>query len=215
MKRLLAMLMSLFISMFENVDYQFHADTPFEHNAYFTVDVREEDIDYRDLYGKQIAAGSNYSCVPSTYSAASSVVNYNDGATRVGAEWIVANSSKDYSEITGDSFLFETDAKIVCPYAGTLITSSKTSNGRSMEIAINVGGNNYRMVVEEMERWWCCDGKISYDDPEAQEWDHTCSELKGTTFKAGTCLGRATAGETKVTIYQNNDVVPLSEFFNN
>ena len=215
MKKILAMLMAMFISMFENVDYQYQAEVPFEHDAYYTVAIPEEEIDYRDLYGKQIAAGGNYSCVPTTYSVASYTVEYTDGATHAGAKWVVANEPKCIDDISGNEFMFTTDCHIICPYAGTLLTSSNTSDGTSMEIAIAVNNKNYRLYIDGMERWWCCEGKVTYDNPDNCSWIHTCNELKGTAFKAGNCLGRALPDQTTIKVVEDGNVVDLKEFFSN
>ena len=215
MKKLLAMLMAMLLSMFENVDYQYQSERPFNHDSYYTIDVPAQTVDYRDLYGKQIAAGGSYSCIPTTYNVSCYTVNYSDGVTRVGAKWVVANEHKDIAEISGTTYTFESNSPIACPYAGTLLTSSNTSTGTIMEIAISVNGKNYRMYIEDMERWWCCDSKKDYDFPDTKTWEHTCSELKGTTFKAGTCLGRARANSTSIHVIENGNKVDLAEFFSN
>lgn len=215
MKRLLAMLMALFLSMFENVDYEYQDAVPFAHDSYYTVQVPEQTVDYRDLYGKQIAAADSVSCVPTTYSVACENVIYSDGVTRVGAKWVEARVKKDISEIKDTTFTFESDTQIACPYSGTLMSSSKTGTGTVMEVAIALGGKNYRLFLEDMERWWCCEGKADYDNPEKETWVHTCNELKGTTFKSGTCLGRAKAGKTKLYVMEGDTKVDLNKFFSN
>lgn len=210
MKRLLSMILSLFISMFNNVDYQMHDAMPFEHDAYYTI-AEAEAPDYRMSFGDVTTAGRQRSCVSQLFTLNGHLIQYPTSMKGIiGGYWFVNSSSMKYDELSGNSYTFETDGKIICPYDGILKTSSVTSDGRSMDILFSLGDSihdGYVMRITNMERWWCCDSKVDYDSTDQLgrgTWVHTCSELKGATLKQGVYLGRATAGNTTITIYDDS-----------
>ena len=210
------MLMALFISIFNDVDYQALSPSSFTHDSYFTIE-EGESPDYRETFGAHTAAGMQKSCVSQTFTLNGKAVIYGDNKTRQGGYWFVNGESKKHSELTETQFVFTSDSKIICPYNGTLHSSSKTSDGLSMEIDFNFNNNMYRMQIKNMERWWCCDGKVEHDGTDQlgkPVWIHTCAELKGTSLKQGVYLGRAIANTTTIDILdKSGNKVDLKTFF--
>lgn len=82
MKRLLAMLMSLFLSIFNNVDYQAQGDMQFVSEGYYTIDEGTAP-DYRDLYGTNPVASKEVSCHPTTFKGSGKQVTYKDKNTHI------------------------------------------------------------------------------------------------------------------------------------
>lgn len=216
MKRLLAMFLAWLMSLTNNVSYVVQGDMPFARGDYYTIE-EGESPDYRDLYGQTPVNSRETVCHPTTFSGNPSYVVYNDGKKHNSAAWFANRVSMEYSKISGESYTFDDSVLIVMPYGGTLLSSSNTSDGHSMLLSCTVGENDYRIQIENMERWWCCLAKIQPDDTNAlgeSVWVHTCSELKGTQFPQGYVLGKAQAGTTIQVLGSDNKPIPLQEFYN-
>ena len=223
MKRLLAMLLALFSSITNNVDYQVQGDVPYSAGSYYTIEEGQAP-DYRDIYGTPAVASREVSCKPNPFMGAREEVTYSDGAEHVNAYWLVGGESIAYDSLTDDTtFVFDSDSQIIIPYTGELLSASSTSDGTSMNVKCTVNGQDYQLQITGMDRWWCCMSRNeTHKVPNKYGklvWSHTCSELQGTTFNQGQVLGKSIAGETKVKIFvytSSKSITPCSikELFN-
>lgn len=205
MKRIIALLLSLFISIGNDVNFIASEDKEYNADAYYTLEVMEPP-DYRDIYGSNPVAARNLSCRAKTYKSNGKTIIYSSGNDHINAMWVEDGVSKNYDELpTEDTFQFTSDGFIIIPYDGQLLTSSENSNGHTMLVKCSVGGSYYRLDIQNMERWWCCVGRDLPTDVDASGkviWNHTCRELRGESLPQGTVLGKAQEGTTiTVSIY--------------
>lgn len=216
MKRLLAMLMSLFLSIFNNVDYQAQGDMQFVSEGYYTIDEGTAP-DYRDLYGTNPVASKEVSCHPTTFKGSGKQVTYKDENTHIHGYWVVNREGMSYDKLPdGDTYTFENEGYIIMPYTGVLRTSSATSTGRVMVLSVEVGGVSYRLDIQNMERWWCCLGKLEPDDTDILSnptWVHTCGELLDTQIRQGYVLGNAQEGTTITIAKSDGSAATWKEFY--
>ena len=223
MKKLLSMLLALFMSMSNNVDYQAQGDVPYAAGSYYTIEEGQAP-DYRSIYGSQVVASREIACKPIPWKGACKSVNYTDGAQHVNAYWLASSDSKNYADLSDDyTYTFDKECQIIIPYTGTLLSASGTSDGTSMVVKCEVNDDSYQLHITGMDRWWCCMGrnetqKVTNSYGELV-WEHTCRELQGTSFNQGQVLGRSIAGETKVKIFKYVDgkatvACTLKDFYN-
>ena len=223
MKRLLSMLLALFLSISNNVDYQVQGDVEYAAGTYYTIEEGQAP-DYRNLYGSTAVASREVSCKPIPFKGTALPVIYDDNAQHINAYWFEGDVSKSYSELTVDeNYTFEVTTQIIAPYSSVLLSSSQASDGQSMTVKCSVDGNDYQLQITGMDRWYCCMGrnenqKVTNTLGELV-WKHTCSELQGTKFNQGQVLGKSIAGTTviKVFNYTSSDKITpcsLTEFYN-
>lgn len=220
MKRLLAMLLALFTSISSGVNYQASGEKPYGKNVYYKVDVADAP-DYRTLYDKSFVAESNTTgCKTANYSEGQQYVIYNNLQTTHKGYWFISNDTA----IVDDSIKCKTldigssGAYIICPYDATLLSTSTTNDGHSMQIRIELNGEAYNLLFENMDRWYCCMSRTNplYDNNGNEVWQHTSSEQKGHTFSAGNVLGRASDNTTvKITAVTGDDTVTMYDLFVN
>lgn len=220
MKRLLAMLLALFTSIFSGVNYQVSGEKPYANNIYYTIDEADAP-DYRTLYDKSFVAESNTTgCKTANYSEGQQYVIYNGVSTTHKGYWFIANDTV----VADDNIKFKTidigasDAYIICPYDATLLSTSMTNDGHSMQLRVELNGNAYNLLFENMDRWYCCMSRTNplFDNNGNEVWQHTSSEQKGHTFNAGNVLGRATDNTTvRITAVSGDDTVTMYDLFVN
>lgn len=200
MKRLLAMLLALFTSIFTGVNYQVSGEKPYANDIYYKIDEADAP-DYRTLYDRSFVAESNTTgCKTTNYSEGQQYVIYNGVATSYKGYWFIANDTA----VVDDNLKYKTlnigseGSYIICPYDATLCSTSITNDGHSMSIRIELNGKAYDLLFENMDRWYCCMSRTNpLIDPNGNEvWQHTSTEQQGHTFSAGNVLGRATANTT-------------------
>lgn len=216
MKRLLSMLLSLFMAITNNIDYQAQGDMQFMHDSYYTIDEGSAP-DYRDLYGTNPVASKEVSCYPTTFKGTGKDIVYSDTNKHMQGVWIVNRATMRYADLPdGSSYTFEAPGYILMPYTGVLRTSSTTSNGHTMVLSLEVDGTEYRMDIQNMERWWCCLGKLEPDSTDAignPVWKHTCGELLDTQVRQGYVLGNAAEGTTVNIALSDGTPVMWKEFY--
>lgn len=217
MKRILALLLSLFTAITNNIDYQAQGDMPYQDDVYYTIDEGSAP-DYRDLYGTNPVGSADVSCHPRTFKGSGEYLTYSDGKQHTRGVWIVNREGMNFDSLPdSSSYTFENDVYIIMPFTGVLRTSSKTSTGHTMILSISLDGQEYRIDIQNMERWWCCLGK---DKPDAQDalgnsvWVHTCGELLDTQIRQGYVLGMAQAGTTVNVALSDGTPVTWKEFYN-
>ena len=212
MKELLSMLMALFISMFENVDYQHYPAEDFKHDSYYVIEQQGE-VDYRDLYGQDMVTNPLASCVPGNRAIAGCMhISDVPNTVYLSPYWFVPQTSIKHEDIPDDAtYTFTADSLIVSPYNGTLDSYSVGNDGKTMLVKYTIQGESVTLYFENLERWWCCMGKIEPDGDSEGTWKHTCDELRGAKFEAGHLIGRAIANETTVTVSGADST--LKEFF--
>lgn len=216
MKKILAYLMSLFMAITNNIEFNMPGDLQYSRGSYYTIEEGKAP-NYQDLFGSNPVAAKQTSCQPSTFKGSGKFVSYSDKAQHVQGVWVVNREDMRYDELPdGDSYQFESSGYIIMPYTGILKTSSKTSTGHSMVLIMDVGNTEYRMTVNNMERWWCCLGKLEPDttDMIGQEiWVHTCDELQGTQMRQGYVLGNAQEGTTVAISKSDGSKVTWKDFY--
>ena len=196
MKRLLAMLLSLFTSLFSGLNYQVSEPKPFARDIYYKVDVAEAP-DYRTLYDRSFVAESNTTgCKTQNYNDNGQVLLYQDIATSYPGYWFIANETHVVDDTLRLSSLdISSDgAYLICPYDATLLSFSSNNDGHSMQLRIELNGKSYKLTFENMDRWYCCMSRTNplYDSNGNEVWVHTSAEQQGHSFRAGNVLGKLT-----------------------
>lgn len=216
MKRLLAMLLSLFLAVSNNIEYQAQGDMEFAYGSYYTIDEGTAP-DYRNLYGTNPVASKEVSCHPTTFKGSGKFVTYSDNNQHLQGVWIENRTPMRYSALPdGSSYTFESEGYILMPFTGVLRTSSATSTGHTMVLSVEVGNTEYRIDIQNMERWWCCLGKIEPDDVDVlgnPVWTHTCGELLDTQIRQGYVLGNAKEGTTVTIAKSDGSAATWAEFY--
>ena len=216
MKRMLAMLMTVFFSIQNNVGVQFSADNAFMVDSWYTI---QEDTapDYRQLYtgGVQLTSADN--CTPSTRTVQDAVQIESETTTGMSAYWFA--ESLDTMSVTDvpdeTEFVWETSGEIVAPLNCVVSTSATSGGGHSMRIDTVAG--DYTFVFEDMERWYCCryrKGSGTDEEGTPVPWSHTV-DIAGRTIKAGQLVGFAKEGTTvKVYDTRSGNLISIKSFYN-
>ena len=223
MKKILSILFSLFISLFNNIGYQQQNEVVYGNDKYFKIE-SEEEVDYRQIYDNGPTTAGNNSCHPEFfYSNGRKVIldtdESKDGTPR--AYWLIDNETMKMSEITADdsTITVERNVSIIAPVRCKIKSSSKTASTTNdiQLICTTADGNKYTIQCENLERWWCCYGRTvaSSDDNDIPQWEHTCPECAGKTIAAGQVIGHALGGKTTITITPSNrnDSGSIREFY--
>lgn len=203
MKRLFALIIGFFVSMFNNVDYMVNDMQQFVPNSYYTIDVADPP-DYREYYGATPSASNKLSCKTGNYSAGGKQISSVSSGV-VKGYWLENMKLMRESAIPNvKEFTFESETLIIAPYDCTLETESVTNQGNTMTVICSISGKNYRLVFDNMVCWYC---DVSRNNLEETSGYHTGDEQKGKKFKAGNVLGKAANGTTVVVSYipENGD----------
>lgn len=220
MKRLLAMLLALFTSIFSGVNYQVSGEKPYANDIYYKVDEADAP-DYRTLYDRSFVAESNTTgCKTANYSEGQQYVLYNGINTSYKGYWFLSNDTVTVDdELKYKTLSIGTEgAYIICPYDATLRSSSTTNDGHTMQIRIELNGKAYDLTFENMDRWYCCMSRTNplKDNNGNEVWQHTSSEQQGHTFSAGNVLGRATAETTvRIKLISDSETATMYDLYVN
>lgn len=201
LKKLLSMLLALFVALFNNVSYTATDDKDYTADSYYTVDVQEAP-DYRDIYNSNATASKLNSCRTTNYSAQGRLVKYTDDVEYKGY-WFENSTLKNQSDIPDDKkFVFTSDCYIIIPFDGELVSESNTNSGHDMIVNCNVNNNKYRLTISNMSRWYCCMGRNNVSDMYDLDyaWVHTSVEQQGKQFKQGNVLGMGVKDKTTIVV---------------
>ena len=216
MKRILAMLASLWFAIANNIGYQASADVPYQAGEYFVI---EEGFspDYRSLYDKQPIAGGNNNCFYSTHPVQSGLHLYT-GDDLKQYEDLCAFTKDAYKEWkTGNipdttGYAPPAGSYIYSPFAGKILSNPTTSDGTAMEVRVELSnGEKYVISITGMECWYCDIARdLSVVEPDKF---HTYSDLgKAATVKAGSLLGVA-GDNCNIMIVREGSSVKISDFY--
>ena len=198
MKRLFAIALSFFVSLFNNVDFMVNDQQPYEASVYYTID-EQDPPDYREYYGQTPVASNKYSCKTSNYSSMGKRVNL-EGATS--GFWFVDGVYKYENSLPNDKvYTFDSETYIIAPYDCVLESDSKTNHGDTMTVLCDTGDNKYRLSFKDIKCWYCDINRVNI---EATKGFHTSEEQRGKTFFAGNVLCVAKDGST-VTVTKVTD----------
>ncbi len=211
MKRLLAMILTVFFSIQNNVGIQFSGDTSFVVDSWYKIPEATAP-DYRQLYSSGIQLTSADNCTPSTRVAQNAVQVDSENTIGVSAYWFAESEDELYiSDITDEvEYTWSEAGEIIAPLNCTVVTPSTSGGGHSMRLDTVSG--DYTFVFENMERWFCC--RYRKDNAENAQWSHTL-DVSGTTIKAGQLIGFAQKGTTvKVYNTKTGNIVSIKSFYN-
>lgn len=211
MKKLLALLTALFVSIFNNVEFTTTADRVYTADNYYKVD-EADPPDYRDIYNFSPTASGKDNCKTANWSSNGREIKYDatTPADTTKGMWFENRVDKSISdaELSGHTYTFTNSGYIIAPYDCTLQSSSKTNSGHDMVVVVELDGVKYRLTFSKMERWYCCMRKSADMDANANIldylWVHNSDEQQGKTFDRGCVLGSSISGETTVTIVKLN-----------
>lgn len=224
MKEIIAICISVFYSLFNNVDYQPTNSNEFVPGEYYTIEDNYTP-DYRELYESGVTSASTSSrCNPKSTEALSKTLLPSNQST-VKTYWIEAETfvadGKDISSLMSDPmcYTFAESARIVMPLDGRVVTHSDSSdNGHYIELT--VAEDTYKLVFANLGYWYCCRGLVSSatDNLLDINFEH-CTDHFGTTLQAGQLVGYAVEGTTfQVQKYnesaQRYETIPITDFYN-
>lgn len=197
MKKLLAIIVSVFISLFNNISYTAVVDKQYTDNNYYKVDVSDAP-DYREYYSSVPSTAKKYACKTANYNAQGRKVKMTTNVAYTGY-WFENAVNMDEASLsnTSNSYTFASSGYIIIPFDGKLNTDSTTNNGENMTVICSVDGKDYQLTFTGMECWYCDVGRG--DSGESSKY-HTSDNQKGKSFKAGNVLGRSIGGKTVVEI---------------
>lgn len=218
MKRLLALIMTFFFAMNNNVAFQASDNSVYAPESYFRIEGNEAP-DYRYMY-------ENYTNIQTTGKCLGQSLNVSTGTSLLQVEengikgpykyWF---DSSDHSmkveglSAFGNTYTFEGTAYIVAPQDCIVETTSSDGGGHSMKLTTTDG--KYTIYVQGMERWFCCRRRSTPDgvDPAEYTWIHTINTY-GYKIPRGYMIGIATQGTT-VTVERANGVSisTMTEFY--
>lgn len=213
------MILAVFTSLFNGVNYQVSDDKPYGLDQYYTI-TEEEAPDYRVYYNKDFVAESNTSgCKTKNYKSNGKYVAYGNIVPTYRGYWLLDGEVAKLEDLQGQTLNFgKSGSYIICPYDATLLSKSETNDGHNMIIQIDLDGKSYILTFADMDRWYCCMSRTNplLDAGGNEVWAHTSMEQCGHQFKAGNVLGRAT-DETSVTITSPNssELVTFYDMYNN
>lgn len=212
------MLISLFFSISNNVDYQANSNEAFIPDSYFVLEGNEAP-DYRYMYQNFDMTTSSGICLASSASRQSAELVHltENGAYK---HWVSYNDTGPIDNayfadlVDTNSYYFTEPTDIVAPQACIVKTKSTDGGGHSMLLETTDG--RYTLYFTGMERWFCCRSRSVPDgvDPKNYTWVHTCN-VYGKTIPQGYLIGRAVEG-TSFTIQDSSGrTVSLEEFYKN
>lgn len=211
MKRLLAMLMSVLFSIFNNVDYQASDNVDFSPDSYYYIEGSEVP-DFKSVYIGNPADESKR-CVQSSEAVkgAHKVTSTNSSTVTY---WL-APERVDITTISGYGmeYTFTQEQAIVAPRRCKIYTHAASGGGHSMDLITL--DNAYRFHVENMERWYCCRNRDALSDS-TSAWQHT-TDIYGETIDDGYLIGNAQIGTT-VSVYKYDGAdwvqISISDYYN-
>ena len=219
MKQLIALLTSLFMCLFNNVEYTTTAMRDYTADNYYKVS-ESDPPDYRDIYNYSPTASSKENCKTTNYTSNGKIITYTDeektDSNLVEGYWFVdGKSAKTENLANSHDYTFQDDCYIIAPYDCKLQSYSATNSGHDMVLQFSVGSSSYQITFSKMERWYCCMKRVPDANGPILEypWVHTSQEQYGKTFLAGDVLGKAFSGKTKVTVVKLTNTGTASTTF--
>lgn len=211
MKKIIALLTSLFISLFNNVEFTTAPDRTYTADSYYKVS-EAEPPDYRNIYEAATTASGKDNCKTTNFSSRGKMLNYPDGtgSSVIKGFWLANCNTGSYSFSSvpdAKEYVFTDSGYIIAPYDCELMSKSSTNSGHDMVVKFTLGDNVYRLTYSNMERWYCCCGKTPNTDESElvnYQWVHDSEEQEGHIFKQGNVLGKSVAGQTKVIVVKLN-----------
>lgn len=216
MKRILAMLMTVFFSIQNNVGIQFSADNVFVVDSWYTIQENSQP-DYRQLYTHGVQLTSADNCTKSTRNAKNLVQIASDSSPGLSAYWIAeGDGSMSINDVPDEgTYTWDKTGEIIAPL--NCIVSSTATSGGGHSMRLDTVAGDYTFVIENMERWYCCRyRKSSGVDENGNEvpWIHTV-DIGGSLIKAGQLVGMAKEGTTvKVYNTKTGAMTSLQSFYN-
>ena len=208
MKKLLALLTTLFVSIFNNVGFTTMADRPYTGEGYYKVD-EGEPPDYRDIYNYNPSMSGKSNCRTTNWSSGGIDVDYSDdekNSQLAIGKYVEANTTDKVDNLDVKTITLKKHSYIIAPYDCTLLTSSNTSDGHTMELECTLGNNKYKIILKNMERWYCCNLRDMDVDASVSgnmlkyPWVHNSEEQQGKSFRRGNVLGVAIPNVTTATV---------------
>ena len=224
MKEIIAICLSVFYALFNNVDYQSTNTNEFVPGEYYTI---EDNFtpDYRELYESGITSASLSSrCNPKSTEVLSKTLIPSSQST-VKTYWIESETfiSEEIGveKLISDQmcYTFSDPIRIVMPLDGRVVTHSDASdNGHYIELA--VAEDAYKLVFTNLGYWYCCRGLVSSNAENLLDtaFEH-CTDHYGTSLQAGQLVGYAVEGTTfQVQKYndaaQRYETISIADFYN-
>lgn len=202
MKELLAILVGIFTSLFNSLEYQ-PADTTklYAEDAYYTIDANDSP-DYREFYGSIYSNGDLSGCRTTNYDAQGKLIEGLPNNVRYQGYWLENGTTTniDSDKLIDSTYEFKSNCYIIAPFDCTLVTDTNSNKCDTMVVDCEIDDVIYRLEFTDMERWYC-DVSRTYSSDDKY---HTSDNQKGKLFRAGDVLGVAQAG-TSVKVTPRND----------
>lgn len=237
MKRLIALLISLFTALGNNVAYvqPDHDLEQFTHNSYYIVEEGDAP-NFRDIYSNSHSISIANTCSQSTQRVSANAkritITGQPNLISSGRGYYIIDDGSDHTIAdlpTSTTYTVTEDVDaicdyIVCPFPAELISKPACSptGVLSVELTVGIKGTNeekYTMNISNLVRWNCCLNKPSPDAIEDVNgtdipiYVHTYSEWPTTEAVAGCILGEVKAGTT-IEIYDpSGNRVSLQELY--
>lgn len=217
MKRVLAMLFSVFLSIQNNVGIQFSGDDAFVVGSYYTIQNTEQP-DYRKLYTRGVQLKSADNCTPNTRMGKGLATIQSQSSAGLSAYWVAESTgaTMSLSDVPDSNvYTYKEAGDIIAPLNCTIATSATSGGGHYMRLDSLDG--KYTFVIENMERWYCCryrkeSGYDTHGNP--VQWEHGI-DVCGTTVNAGQLVGLAVEG-TEIRVYatKSKSAINWLNFYN-
>lgn len=216
MKKLIAVIMAVLFSAFNNVDYVPEEYVPYDVDSYYKV-AEGDAPDYRNITRNYSDLSTGGKCYHSTID----VKDWNNDTyimyDRSIARWWIDYdhpevSADEISGMSNSTYTFYGRTYIVVPQMCTVQTKSTDANGHSMKLETCDG--KWIFYIEGMERWFCCRDRVLDEDidPLTYTWVHT-SNVYGLKLFGGQMIGISAPGTTFTVYDAKGNKVSLAEFY--
>ena len=216
MKRLLALIMTFFFAMNNNVAFQASDNSVYSPESYFRIEGNEAP-DYRYMYENYTNIQTTGKCLGQSMNASAGIKPLHVSDTGPYKYWFDGSDTEMDEKGTGlsafgDTYTFKDTAYIIAPQDCVVETRSSDGGGHSMKLTTTDG--QYTIYVQGMERWFCCRRRSTPDgvDPAEYTWIHTINTY-GYKIQRGYLIGIATEGTTVHVEKADGTSISMTEFY--
>lgn len=207
MKRFLAMLFSLFVSITNNVSPQFSGGDEFQYDVYYQITSTQRP-DYKKLYASGVQLTSADNCTTTTRMGQDLNLIKSTGTSGLSAYLYMSDAEKAHtaqSFNSSNSYTFTEAGDIIAPVNCKVVTEPTSGGGHYMRLDSLDG--KYSFVIENMERWYCC--RYRKEAPANDgAWVHSV-DISNETIHAGQLIGLAKDG-TIIKVFDTESGLAIS-----
>lgn len=198
MKRLLALIMTFFFALNNNVSFQASDNSVYAPDNYYRIEGNESP-DYRYIYENYTELQASGKCIGTSVNIAQSATDVHLTEYSSHLYWWDTTCEEEITEgylnSLGNTYTFESRANIVAPRDCKVLTTVDDGGGHLLDLVTTDG--KYEIHIANMERLFCDRKRTLADDedPLKANWNHTVS-IKGYVVKKGCMLGISAEGTT-------------------